>query len=49
MKKENRINRTNKREKKHSQAYYDFFYAFWITVVIVGAVIIFMLSGFWVV
>jgi len=31
--------------RKHSDAYYDFFYAFWITVVIDGAAILFVLSG----
>ena len=34
-----------RKKRRHSSAYYDFFYAFWITVVIDGAAILFVLSG----
>ena len=34
------------RKKKHSDKFYSFIYAFIITVVVVGAVILFMLSDF---
>jgi len=34
-------------KRKHSDAYYDFFRAFCATLVIDGAVILFVLSGMW--
>ncbi len=34
-----------KNTKKHSDAYYDFMYAFLMTLVIDGAAILFVLSG----
>jgi hypothetical protein len=35
-----------RRKKKHSDGFYAFMYAFFITLVVVGAVILFMLSDF---
>ena len=35
-----------RRKKKHSDGIYAFMYAFLITIVVVGAVILFMLSDF---
>lgn len=35
-----------RRKKKHSDSYYAFMYAFLITLVVVGSVILFMLSDF---
>ena len=35
-----------RRKKKHSDGYYAFMYAFIITLIVVGSVILFMLSDF---
>jgi len=44
--KERKMKKTKRQNKrKHSDAYYDFFYAFWITMIIDGAAVVFMLSG----
>lgn len=35
-----------RRKKKHSDSFYAFMYAFLITIVVMGAVILFMLADF---